>query len=430
MDSEEIRYLFDFYNVLKSSTTKAQKECVLKEYRNEQTDYFLKFLLNPQIVTGISDAKINKTIDDRFSSVATENISMMDMYEFIKNHNTGSDFAIFVVKEFVSKHNEYSDFLKRVFTKNLPLGVEAKTVNKTYGETLIPVWEVQQGMSIDKYELKPNEWFSLSQKLNGNRGTYLNGSLISRQGQTFSGLQHIINDLLFLPNGLVFDGEIIRKNTDNISDEENFRIGTGILNSDLVRKEELEFVIFDSIPRDQFMNDCCVEPYSERKVRLVNLNECIRKNNLKNIKIVDIVYSGTDISQISKWLDYAVKHDWEGLMLNRDVPYYRRRHNGDLKIKRFYTMDLRVIGIEKGQNRLANTLGAIVCQYKNSFVKVGSGFTDDDRNEIWDNRQLYIGKLAEIKYKTITKDKKTGLESLQFPIFVRWRDDKDIESYD
>lgn len=430
MDSKEIRYLFDFYNALKSSTTKAQKDSVLKEYRNEQTDCFLKFLLDSQVVTGISDAKINKTIDNNFQSISSEYISMTDMYEFIKNNNTGSDFAVFVVNEFINRHAEYSDFLKRVFTKNLPLGVEAKTVNKTYGGTLIPVWEVQQGMSIDKYKIKPNEWFSLSQKLNGNRGTYLNGFLISRQGQTFSGLQHIINDLLCLPNGLVFDGEIIRKNIDNIPDEENFRIGTGILNSDLARKEELEFVIFDSVPSDQFVNDCCVEPYSKRKARLLNLNECIKKNNLRNIRIVDIVYSGTDASQISKWLDYAVKHDWEGLMLNRDVPYYRRRHNGDLKIKRFYTVDLIVLDIEEGQNRLSRTLGAIVCKYKNSVVRVGSGFTDSDRQHVWEEKEKFIGKLAEIKYKTITKDKKTGLESLQFPVFVRWRDDKDIESYD
>ena len=430
MNSEEIKYLFDFCSALKSSTTKSKKEHVLKEYRTEKTDCLLRFLLDPQLVTGISNAKINKNIATCISVNEDANVSITEIFEFLENHNTGRDYDIFVVRKFIDNNPEYSDFLKRVFTKNLPLGIEAKTVNKIYGEDLIPVWEVQQGMSIDKYNLKPGEWFSLSQKLNGNRGTFFNGSIISRQGQVFSGLQHIVDDLLCLPSHLVFDGEIIRKNNDNLSDEENFRIGTGILNSDLEQKSDLEFVVFDAVPEDQFVTDSCEEPYSVRKERLLELKDSIEKNSLKNIKIVDIVYSGSDVSQISKWLEYAVKHDWEGLMLNRDVPYYRRRHNGDLKIKRFYTMDLVVLDIEEGQNRLAGTLGAIVCKYKNSVVRVGSGFSDTDRRAVWENKKGYVGRIAEIKYKTITKDKKTGLESLQFPVFVRWRDDKDIESYD
>lgn len=73
-----------------------------------------------------------------------------------------------------------------------------------------------------------------------------------------------------------------------------------------------------------------------------------------------MVYEGTDQSVIPKWLDYAVAHDWEGLMLNTSVPYQRKRHTGCLKIKRFYTVDLRITAIEEGQNRLAGTMGALV----------------------------------------------------------------------
>ena len=43
---------------------------------------------------------------------------------------------------------------------------------------------------------------------------------------------------------------------------------------------------------------------------------------------------------------------------------------------------------------------------------------------------MYVGKLAEIKYKEITSDKKTGKESLQFPTFQQFRFDKDDVSFD
>lgn len=69
-----------------------------------------------------------------------------------------------------------------------------------------------------------------------------------------------------------------------------------------------------------------------------------------------------------------VREDKEGLMVNFDVPYKRKRHNGILKVKRFYTMDLHILRCEEGSGRLAGTLGAFVLDYKGNEVNVGSGF--------------------------------------------------------
>ena len=179
----------------------------------------------------------------------------------------------------------------------------------------------------------------------------------------------------------------------------------------------------------QFENDECVERYSVRKQRLLELKEKIKQHNLQNIEVVEMVYEGTDHSQIAKWLDYAVANDWEGLVCNRDVPYRRARHNGCLKVKRFYTVDLRIIAIEEGQNRLAGTTGALVVDYKGNELRIGSGFDDATRATVWANPDDYIGKIVECKYKEVSCDKKTGAESLQFPTFVRFRDDKNEVSY-
>lgn len=114
-----------------------------------------------------------------------------------------------------------------------------------------------------------------------------------------------------------------------------------------------------------------VTPYKLRRKWLEDLAVTIEQKGLKNIQVVPMVYEGTDQSVIPQWLDYAVKHDWEGLMLNTSVPYKRARHTGCLKIKRFYTVDLRVTAIEEGQNRLAGTMGALVVDYKgNELVLV------------------------------------------------------------
>ena len=146
------------------------------------------------------------------------------------------------------------------------------------------------------------------------------------------------------------------------------------------------------------------------------------------VSFLPVLYHGTDQSQIDTLLDQMVREDKEGLMVNLDVPYQRKRHRGILKVKRFYTMDLPIIGIEQGSGRLAGKLGAFVLDYKGNEVRVGSGFSDEERAEFWEARNL-IGTLCEVKYKEISYDKKTGQESLQFPVFVGLRTDKNEVSY-
>ena len=140
-------------------------------------------------------------------------------------------------------------------------------------------------------------------------------------------------------------------------------------------------------------------------------------------------YDGRDQSMIDALLSRMVAEDKEGLMANLDVPYKRKRHSGILKIKRFYTMDLPVIACEEGSGRLAGVLGAFVLGYKGNEVRVGSGFTDEQRVTYWNHRNELPGILCEVKYKEVSYDKHTGAESLQFPVFVQLRTDKNDVSY-
>ena len=93
-------------------------------------------------------------------------------------------------------------------------------------------------------------------------------------------------------------------------------------------------------------------------------------------------------------------------------------------------MDLPVIEVLEGEGRLKGTFGAFVVKYKNNTVNVGSGFDDETRKQIWEDKDNLIGRIIEVKYKEISKDKKTGLESLQFPIYVGLREGGKRVSYD
>lgn len=434
-DKELIGKLSAMVNALQKAKKKTDKTCILLDARKDFGDEadelmaFFRFLLDPAIVTGLSDAKINKKVTAK-PDIDIQYLSCGYLYIMGAGHNTGSDTSIATIQNYLHKNPEYEEFLKRLFTKNLPIGVEAATVNKVYGEEIIPVWEVQQGYPIDKYKFRKGELIFASRKLNGSRGTYFKGDIISRQAQKFDGLDHIIKDIeKIIGTDYAVDGELIRRNIDGLTDGQNFRETISILNSDGNDKSLIKFVIFDIVPVDEFEMDACTENYSVRKKRLLNLKNKIQKNGTQNIEVVQMVYEGTDVNDVYDWLDYAVRHDWEGLVVNRQVPYRRTRHNGCLKVKRFYTVDLRITAIEEGQNRLAGTMGALVVDYKGNELRIGSGFDDATRAAVWANPDNYIGKIVECKYKEVTMDKKTGLESLQFPTFVRFRDDKNEVSY-
>ena len=73
-------------------------------------------------------------------------------------------------------------------------------------------------------------------------------------------------------------------------------------------------------------------------------------------------------------------------------------------------------------------MGAIVCLYTasdgtQSYVGVGSGFTDDQRRDIWDNPDRYIGRKAEIESFGESTNAQ-GYKSINCPIFKRFVGDE------
>lgn len=426
---EEVIKIFE---QIKSTSSITSKKSIINSYRNNELFLkVLKFLIDPSCITGISKKKIDKVV--KCEGKIVEDFS--ELIDYLSENNTGCDRDIATAQIFLTNvPGDHILFYKDLITKSYRLGCNAKLINSVI-PGLIPVWNVHLGSSCEKLRLKDGEWFSLSQKLNGCRASYYHDSLISRQGKRFNGMGHIVCEIHQLEKelnnmNLFLDGELIRKNVDHVSDNENFRIGTGIINSDAAVKGEIKFVIFDMFDANEIRFGESSEKYSVRRARLNDLRRILFEKHFENLEVVEMVYEGTDQSVIMHFLDKAIKEDWEGLMLNKDATYKCKRTTDLIKIKKFYSMDLPVIDVVEGDGRLRGTLGALIVRYKNNTVNVGSGFNDEQRRALWEKRSELIGRIVEVKYKEITKDKKNGLESLQFPIFTQVREIGKSISYD
>ncbi len=435
MIDDEFIQCNSFSRVMQNTSSRVQKMSLLLKSRDNCISFFLKFLLDGNITTGISTAKINKKLSKELNPDI--DMGFFDVCKYI-SENPSNDSTLWIAQSYVEKvrqefDDSYAEFTKSVFTKKLRLGVDAKSVNKAYGFMLVPNFEVQLAKSIENVKIPHDEWFSISQKINGNRCVCYRGKMYSRQGKLWTGLDHIMSDLKKLDVELpvwCLDGELVYKNDEGLADNDAFTKGTGILNSPDADKSCIKYVIFDWISNRDFDNGISQDSYKSRKDLLIELSYDIHRLGIKNVEVVRFFYEGTDETKIDYWLDRATKAGMEGVMVNYDVPYQCKRHSGILKAKRFYTMDLPIIGFEVGEGRLSDTLGKVYVEYKGNVVGVGSGFSDELRSEIWDNKKKYLGSIIEVKYKNISKDKNTGMPSLQFPVFVRFREDKNEPSYD
>lgn len=422
-----LQHIYNLCTQLQSITSTKAKQQFLIDNRCEDFDFFLKWSLDPQIVTGIDKKKLKKKVNIDY-------VGEYINFEFILNHlketNTGRDYDIAMCQLFVASNYEYTGFLTAVFTKSLKLGVDVKLVNKAYGKGFIPVHAVMLGSSRDKLRLKDGEWFSLSQKLNGIRATYVQGKMISRQGKEIKGLDHIIIPLKWVNNDIgedmVYDGELIRKNVDSIPDNDNFRLTTSIVNAEGNDKSELEFAIFDCLSYKEFINGESKLKYKDRRMELECAVAYIDADVREDIRAVPIFYQGTDQSEIEKQLAITDELGYEGLMLNKDSVYECKRTTNLIKIKSFKHSDLRIVDVVEGEGKYVGVLGAIIVDYKGNKVNVGSGFTDEQRKEYWAIKDELIGKIAQVKYKEISKNKDTGLESLQFPVFEMLREKDEV----
>ena len=423
--------IYEEFQNLANNSSRLKKEEILKNH--VPTDDFckvLKFLIDPMVVTGISTKKINKDVSDKSVPCYFEyNISYL--LDYLKNNNTGSDADIAFVKSYVEYlsgfDSQLKEFLYSIVTKSFRVGVNVTTANKIYGKDFIKTLDVMLGTSIENCKIPEGAWISISHKLNGTRCFYYKGHLYSRQGKEFTGCEHIISDIDVIRSvtgrsNYVFDGELLLKSDGVLNDSERFQKGTGIANSNQESKEELKLVLFDMIPVNEFEQGMSTERYSYRRDRLETLRGVIENFKLTNISVVDFVYQGYNHNEIEKALDYAEAHDWEGVMVNLDAPYQCKRTKDLIKVKRFYTYDLRVIRVEQGTGRNANRIGKLVVDFKGNEVGVGSGLSDEQRDYYQEHPEEIIGRVVEVKYKEVTKNK-DGSESLQFPTLVSIREE-------
>ena len=86
-----------------------------------------------------------------------------------------------------------------------------------------------------------------------------------------------------------------------------------------------------------------------------------------------------------------------------------------------------IVTQKKKLDSFRSTVKPLIVQLDDeNTVNVASGLTEEQRVDIWANKDQYLGKIVEVKYFEETVNQNGG-RALRFPVVLRFRDDKTIE---
>ena len=244
-----------------------------------------------------------------------------------------------------------------------------------------------------------------STKLDGNycialkhQGTI---GIYSRTGESYVSMKHIKSELYDVMGDdtlVIFEAYI---------DNTKHSVISGHCRDTKEQHTELTARCHDYITLTEFINGG-TEEYFDRYFALVDL---LHGNpELKHCIVVDqvAVHSIEDAMVLTKevWAnggEGGVLRSIHGLYAGGlGCPVVGTKRSEDIvKLKQSVTYDLEVIGMNRGKKgKYSETLGTLVCRWKDGKTLPVSGMTNVQRNLWWNDPSLIVGSIIEVKAMT------------------------------
>jgi len=402
-----------FIEKMRATSSSLEKIAIIKE-QSEWIHGVLEYTYNPYKQYHVTSKTCKKNSD----KVSYTDCTLFELLDKLTNREVTGHAAIELVNRFATKNIDW-DLIYDIIDKDLKIRCGDSIINKAV-PGLIPTFKVALAQEY-KGKCDWNDRWWVSRKLDGVRCLAItdeegNCKLYSRMGKEFTTLNKVKEaiEATGIINS-VFDGEVCLVDEDG---NEDFQ---GVMKQ-LRRKDHQitnpAFMIFDMLTRKEFEAE-----KSERTLypRLIVLKQWLRGRFIDE-SILRFTHQTliTDQDHFEYWNTVENKDSWEGLMLRKDVGYEGKRTKNLVKVKSFHDAEYEVLGwdvdnhevVRDGKSESMTMLSQVWIEHKGHIVKVGSGFTQDQRLEYMDGS--IVGKTITVQYFEETKNDKGGI-SLRFP---------------
>jgi len=405
---------FKFIEEMRATSSSTQKVEIIK---NASSDIhtLLEYTYNPFKQYYVT-SKTCKKNHDKINR--TEDLALYELLDMLSNREVTGHDAIALVNHFAE--NKHDPLIYKIIDKDLGIRAGAKVINKAV-PGLVPEFSVALAQEYKgKCDWVNEDWYA-SRKLDGVRCLAVVNydgecTLYSRMGKELTTLNKVKEAIE--ATGIintVFDGEIC------LVDENGDEDFQGVMKQLRRKDHQIEnpvFMIFDMINKVNFDNQKGGPILSQRlgALRGFLTGRYITNNILRYCQ----QYMITDGRHFDQWGQIATDNKWEGFMVRKDVSYEGKRSKNLQKVKKFYDAEYKVIDfdiddhevVRDGKSETIKMLSQVWIEHKGHKVKVGSGWTQDQRLQYMDGS--IVGKIITVQYFEETKNDKGGI-SLRFP---------------
>lgn len=146
--------------------------------------------------------------------------------------------------------------------------------------------------------------------------------------------------------------------------------------------------------------------------------EKIKQMNISHVVVAPFWLAHT-LSDVMRVFDLMCEQKFEGIIVRHcDAKYERKRSTWVMKFKPKQQDIYEIVGTQEEIDKEGlekGSLGALVCKSGDGNVfNVGTGFSAEQRQILWEVRDTLVGRSAVVKYQHIT----TGMKVPRFPVFV------------
>lgn len=411
-----------------------KKAIIAAQVQADNPEFFAGFRLayDPLITFGVKKVP-ERTGDDGPGLNWIDFIALTDKLRQRAVTGKAATQAISAVMQ-VATNTEWNDWYRRILIKDMRCGTSDTILNDVVEELgrpdlKVPVFTCQLAKDGVKHPKKLVGRKIIDSKWDGVRAlTVIDVEsrqvyMVSRNGQPLNNFPHIVQSLTdnidLFERSWVLDGEVMSADFQQLMTQ--LRRKSDVQTSDSVVH------LFDIVPLSEFLQGSSTMGQRRRKKLLdqfrpiFDKTDCVSVADWKEIDL-DTAVGQVQYDQINR---EAIAAGLEGIMLkDPDALYTCKRTDAWLKIKPSITVDLTIVGIEEGTGKYTGMLGSLICSGvddgRHIQVNVGSGISDEQRDEWFQNLDYLRGQVIEVRADAVTQNQ-DGTYSLRFPRFVRFR---------
>jgi len=420
---ETFQNLQSFIELSNSSNSNVDKLNAIEAYKNDtEVMRVLRYTYDPFKQYYVTSKNCKKRSD---LVSADTYYNLFDLLDDLNDRVISGHNAIARVNAFVRKYPQFEDIIWSIIDRNLKTRSTTQMINKIV-PGLIPTFSVALAEAYNEKTAKKVDWedtWYVSRKLDGVRCIGIvdrNGDakFYSRAGNEFETLGRLAIEIKQNPMlwNRILDGEVC------LVDEEGNEDFQGIIKQ-IKRKNHTistpKYFVFDTLTHDEFHNGTGDRTFWMRDADTLEMFDFIDSDIVEHLAQIQIY----DDEGFETMNEIAKNNGWEGLMLRKNDTYKGKRSQDILKVKSFSDQEYIVTGVENkihrvivgGQEVEEEVMSHVFIEHRGCQVKVGSGFSLEERRHYYAHPELIVGKTITVQYFEETQNQH-GEFSLRFPV--------------